>query len=459
MVSTAGYVSIIIAVFVIASIAVFFFFFSHWRKRDDKKKRSPRLKDRSKIIRSASRKLSQNPKDPDALLALAELYYQEQDYRNAQKNYLILIGLCASNPDLNEFEFTLKHALSSLKIKDYKEAYRGFAIARSLNEESFEANYNLGYLEYLRKKYERAVNLLRKAQDAHPEHLGTARYLGLSLYRLQRHDDAIKILKNAVAIVPDDKEIQFALAQCLYEKGNNNEAIGIFNLLRTDSKLGPKASLYAGVLNMSKNLYPEAVTDFEIGLRHPDIKKPVSLELKYRLAVAYINQKEISRAHELLKEVARENPDYKDVSDLVRKYRELSSNKTFQTYLISPTSEFVILCRNIASRYFLKGKVKIVDVSMAKNECVDILAEVDTGKWVDIVLFRFIRNTGSIGELALRELYSRAKDVRAGRSLCFTAGDFSDAASKFVEARLIDLIGKEELVKLFRRLRVEIPSP
>jgi tetratricopeptide (TPR) repeat protein len=448
----------IIAVFVIASIAVFFFFFSRSKKSGEKKKRSPRLKDRSKIIRSASRKLSQNPKDTDALIALAELYYEEQDYQNAQKNYFILIGLCASNPDLNEFDFTLKHALSSLKIKNYKEAYRGFAIARSLNEESFEANYNLGYLEYLRKKYERAVSLLRKAQGTHPEHLGTARYLGLSLYRLQRHEDAIKILKNAVAIVPDDNEIQFTLAQCLYEKGNNKEAIRIFNLLRTDSKLGPKASLYAGVLNMANNLYPQAVTDFEIGLHHTDIKKVVSLELKYRLAVAYINQKEISRALELLKEVARENPDYKDVSDLVRKYRELSSNKTFQTYLISPTSEFVILCRNIVSRYFLKGKVKIVDVSMAKNEYVDILAEVDTGKWIDIVLFRFIRNTGSIGELALRELYSRAKDVRAGRALCFTAGEFSDAAGKFVEARLIDLIGKEQLIKLFRRLRVEIPS-
>ncbi len=459
MVSTVGYVGIIIAVFVIAFIAVFFFFFSNRGNKGEKKKRSPRIKDRSKIIRSASRKLSQNPKDPDALFAMAELYYQEQDYQNALNNYGILIGLCASNPELDEFDFTLKHALSSLKIKDYNEAYRGFAIAKSLNEDSFEVNYNLGYLEYLRKKYERAVSLLRQAQSKHPEHLGTARYLGLGLYRLKRHEDAIRILKKAVEIAPDDNNIQFALAQCLYEKGNNKEAISIFNLLRTDSRLGPKASLYAGVINTVKHLYPQAITDFEIGLRHTDIKKEVALELKYRLAAAYIHQQGIPRALELLQEVARENPGYKDVSDLVIKYRELSSDKTFQTYLISPTSEFVILCRNIVSRYFLKGKVKIVDVSMAKNEYVDILAEVDTGKWVDIVLYRFIRSTGSIGELALRELYSRAKDVRAGRALCFTAGNFSDAAGKFVEARLIDLIGKEELIKLFRRLQVETTSP
>jgi restriction endonuclease Mrr len=52
----------------------------------------------------------------------------------------------------------------------------------------------------------------------------------------------------------------------------------------------------------------------------------------------------------------------------------------------------------------------------------------------------------------LRDFYVRLKEVRAGRGVCLTAGSFSEQAAAFVQARMIDLVEKEGLVKLFRRV-------
>ena len=84
---------------------------------------------------------------------------------------------------------------------------------------------------------------------------------------------------------------------------------------------------------------------------------------------------------------------------------------------MAPTGDFVTLCRKVALAYFPHAKVKILDISVNKNEWADILAEVETRKWQDTVLFRFIRTQGSIGELILRDFHARIKEVKAGKGV------------------------------------------
>jgi len=80
-----------------------------------------------------------------------------------------------------------------------------------------------------------------------------------------------------------------------------------------------------------------------------------------------------------------------------------------------------------------------------------VLAEIRTPKWEDITLFRFMRTTGQTGELVMRDLQSRMKDLRAGRGFCLSAGTFSEGALEFVEARFIDLVNKDSFLKLLRQ--------
>ena len=445
---------IVIPVSAVAAAALLVFAVLQGRKKSDgsRKKKDAKAKDRSVIIREANKRLSQNPRDAEALSSLGDLHYREGDFEKAGKTYHILSELCATNKELDEFEIVLRYAISSLQTKKMKEAYKSLIIARSLNQESFEVNFNLGYLEYLRKNYEKAAPLLAQAREFQPEHPETLKYLGLSQYKLNQPEKALNNLKLAVDFQPEDKETLFTLGQCYFDQGQEERAVQILTHLRADPEIGPTASLYAGSIHLKLRQYEEAVIDFEIGLRHENIKEDVMLELKYRLAAVHIQQKKISDAIRLYREISKIKPDYKDVAAQESKYKEISLNRNLQTFLLGSVSEFVALCRKLCAGFMPDAKIKIIDISVQKSEYADLLAEAHTARWEDLVLYRYIRTSSQTGDLALREMYARMKELKAGRGFCVSAGGFTETAQAFVEARLIDLVDKEILVRKLNSL-------
>ncbi len=440
----------IIIIIVIFGLSFLFFFISKSGKKE--KKPIKRKKDKQSLLKEANRKLLQNPRDPEALQILASIAFEDGDYETAFKYYHTLIELVPTNPEIDEFEVTLRYAISALKIKKLQEAYKSFMIARTLRPENFEVNYNLGYLELLRKNYDKSTPLLKKANTLNPEHVDTIRYLAHSLFRSKEYAEAVKYFRKLLEYDPEDKNALFVLGQSYYELGQNENAIKIFSHLRTNPQLGPNASLLAGSLRMKVKQFDKAITDFEIGLKHENIRTEIKLELLYRLATAYLKSNNIENAIQAWTEITKINPDYKDTKDLLAKYREISANKNLQIYLMATSSEFIGLCRRIALNFFKNSVTKLTNINLHKNEYVDILAEVSTKKWEDVVLFRFVRGTGMIGELMLRDLYARMKEIKAGRGICMTAGTFSEGAKEFVEARLIDLIEGKDLLKIFNKL-------
>ncbi|MBN1646756.1 MAG: tetratricopeptide repeat protein [Spirochaetales bacterium] len=437
-------------VIILGAVAVFLIV---TRKDKRKKSKKPKkIRDRNTILKEANKKLAQNPKDAEALLSLGNLYYSEEAWEKAMRTFEVLVDMCATNSSLDEFEVTTKYGLSAMRVNNHDEAYKSLLIARTMNAEIFEVNYNLGYLEYIRKNYEKSAGLLSVAVKDKPEHVPSLKYFGLSLFKLKRYQEAISILRKTLDLEPDDKESLFIMAQCYFNLGQSEKAIKIFSHLRPDPKMGPSAALFAGTINLNSRQYDKAVMDFEIGLRHKDIKRETAMELRYRLAAAYIKQQELSQALMILKEIQSYNPGYKDVLNLISQYSELNANQNLQTFLIAGTSEFVTLCRRLAISFFPSAKVKIVDISVQKTEFADIIAEVNAKKWEDVVVFRFVRTTGTVGELMLRDLYTRIKEVKAGRGFCVTAGNFTEGAVQFVEARLIDLIEKDALLSKLNTL-------
>lgn len=409
-------------------------------------------KDKAAIIRDANKRLAQNPKDVNALLDLADVYFQDQDWEKSINTYGMLIEMCANHPGIDEFLVTLRHALAAFQLKKLETAYKGFMIARTLNSESFEIGYHLGYIEYRRKNYERAVANLQIAQKIQPSHMLTQKYLGICYGKLKKNKEAIIQLKQVIEQRPDDKEAIFFLAQAHYETGNSEMAIQLFSHLRPDPIYGPQAALMAGSLHTKNKEYNAAILDFEIGLRHEQMKEDVLLELQYRLANAHTKMQDLNAALILLKKIHQVNPHYKDVANQLSKSSELAKNQNLQTYLIAPDADFAALCRRITENYFPHSHTKISDIQVRKGEYADILAEVETTSWADIVLFRFVRTTGQVGEFVLRDLHARIKDVKAGRGLCMCAGTFSEGAVAFVEARFIDLIDKPALMEKLNRI-------
>ncbi len=417
-----------------------------------KKAGNKQVKDRNTILKEANRRLSSNPKDSKALLTLAELHYAEENYSQAMKTYGILLNLCATNSKLDEQSINLYFGLSAMKTGVLNEAYKSLTIARRKYSDNFEINASLGNLEYKKKNYEKSVALTNQALNSKPDDKECLRYCGLSLYKLHRYKSAVTCLKKAASGYHDDPEILFALARSLYELNQIDQSLKIFTLLRTDPEWGPKAALYSGTINKDRKAFEQAVMDLELGLKHKNISADILMELKYRLAESYNQINQLSKALAELNDLYGINPKYKDVEIQRKKLEELTRNRNLQIYMLAPSSEFINLCRQLTGLFFPKTRIKIQDISAQSSEYVDILADIKAKRWEDIILFRYYRGEGKVRDLAVRELYAHVKETHAGRGFCITAGTFSTEASKFVEARLIDLVPKSKLVKLLKKL-------
>ena len=405
-------------------------------------------------IKNAIKRLEHNPRDPQALAELGDLYYREENWDQAYKTYGSLVEL--GHDIENEFEANLRWGMSALKLGLTDEAFRGFSAARLINPNNFEVNYNLGVLDFQRKNYEKAIQVLNQARIQDPENVPTLRTLGHSYFRMKKNKEAMAFIRKAIDLAPDDKESLYTLAECYYEAKQTDQALRIFSHLRGDPVMGSSACLTCGMINVEARQYEKAIQDFELGLRHENIKADVRIDLRYRLAQCYLKVNEIAKALALLRSIQSENPSYKDVAMLIGKYQELNANKNLQIYLMAPSGDFVALCRKIVMSYFSRAKIKITNISVNKNEWADILAEVDTPKWSDIIMFRFIRSQGSIGELIVRDFHSHLKDVKAGKGICVTVGAFTEEARRYTEARLIDLIEKEKLTAILNSVDSKI---
>ena len=409
-------------------------------------------KDRNQVIKYANKRLAQNPKDTDAVSDLANLYYNEEIYDKAVHLLKVLLDQTSSNPKLDEKDIAFKYAVSLLRTGKTEEAYKYLAYVRSLDKDHFETNYNLGIIEYDRKNYEKAYLLFSAARTQIPDHAMTIQYIGKSLYYTGKFSDSIGYLRKSIEINPGDKEVLYLLGNAFNESGKIDNAYKIYSHLRPDPVYGPEASFESGQINLSRRNYTRAIEDFEIGLKHKDMEQGTRLKLLYKLAQTYLKDNKITDALKQFNLITQIHPDYKDVKALKKKYSELASNKNLKIYLMSPTSEFVNLCRKLAPMFFPAEHLKITDITAAKNDYVDITAELTTDQSEDIALIRFVRSSASIGDIMLRDLYFRSKDIRAGKSICITAGHFTDTAEKFVEARTIDLVDGKQLLPMLSRI-------
>lgn len=410
-------------------------------------------KNRDQLLKEANKRLSQNPKDSQALAILAEIYFNDANWEMAITTYAALLESAGTNAELNEFEITMRHGIAAMNLKRFEEAYHSLSVARAINPEVYEINFNLGVLEYNRKNYERAVTLLNIARAGRPEDLETRKFLGMSMFRIKKYKEAIDVLKSVIDEQMDDKEAIYYLAYCYFENGQLEMSVQLFSHLRPDPNFGPQASLMAGSIHLKQKAYNEAEQDFEIGLRHKTMKKDVLLELRYRLATTLMRNQDISNAVTHLKAIYEMEPGYKDVASLIKSNAEVSQNQFLHTYLLGAPSDFVSLCRKLSGTFFAKAHTKVIDIFVEKGDYADVLAEVETPAWEDLILYRFVRSTGQVGEFVLRDLYMKIKDLKAGRGFCVSAGTYSESAVKFVEARSIDLVDKEGLMTSLNKVQ------
>jgi lipopolysaccharide biosynthesis regulator YciM len=444
--------------FLVLAGVLLFFIISRSKSGSGGGRPGKNAKGRGVTLKEANKRLQANPRDPAGLNALGDLFYQDGAWENAFKTYATLLDILPSTQGLDAYTINLRYGLSAMKLNQIDAAYQGLSAARALNANNFEVNLNLGTLEFQRKNYANAIQVLQQARVQEPEHPGCLRILGHSFFKLKKYKEAMSYIRKAMDLAPDDKESLYTLAECYHEANQLEQALKIFSHLRPDPQIGAQASLMAGTINMDTHREQKAIEDFEIGLKQRNINRNIEHEIKYKLAVCYIRMNEIGKALEYLRGVQAANPAYRDVETLIKKYQEINANRNLQIYTMASSAEFIALCRKIVMTYYPRARVKITNISVTRNDWADILAEVDAPKWSDLVMFRFIRTQGSIGEMIVREFHNRLKEMKAGKGICLTVGNYTEEARHYTEARLIDLIEKEKISALLNTLDAKLPA-
>ena len=442
------FLPILIAIIVVVAFVAVLMLFSGSK---DKKGKKGKQKSRQVIIKDATKKLSQNPHNPDGLIPLADLYYQEHSWDKALPLYDTMVNIAVAHSEIDLAEASLRQGICAIKLGKYEESLKGLLQARKINPDAFEPNFYLGQSFLHSKEYDKSIPLLRKALTINKDVPEIYKYLGLALYQNHNFKESLPYLKKALDVTPDDKELLFSMADAMKESGSGDRAIKVFMHLRPDPEFGARACLAAGIIHQNVKQHDKAVQDFEIGLKHIAAPIEIVTQIRYRLAHSYLEVSNIGKALVCLKDIQASVPNYKDVPALIARYQELNQNTNLQTYLISGNSDFIALCRKIVSIYFGKAYVKVLDIN-AMADCTEVQTEIETAKWEDSVLFRFYRTTGAVGELFVRDFHGRIKDLKAGRGICFTAGTYTEEARKYIEGRPIDLTDKAGLIKILNRI-------
>jgi len=445
--------TIIISVFVIALVLALVILIAGKVKSAKNGIAEEKRKDVSALMRDATKRLTQNPQDVTGLNMMGEVAFQQQNWEKAYSCYASLMDKIAELPLKEQRVIMLRCGITAVKTSRNVEARRALMRAYAIDPQDSDTNYYLGLVHYLDKEYEKATSHFKKTLLVRSGNYLALKYLGQAFQKMHKYSEAIPNLKKAMDVKPDDKEVMFAMGECFYETGSAEKCLKILDRLRADPGFGAQSSLYTGMIRAKSGQYKEAKEDFLIGLKHMNVPLDTANDLRYRLSQAYIKLGEINQALTVLRELQQLSPGYKDVAMLMNLYQEMNKNKNLQTYLMAGQSEFVGLCRRLVGRFYGNtGKVKILDI-MVLTDYSDIIVEVNTPKFSDIVVFRFFRSQGSIGELLLREFHAKIRDTKGGRGICLTPGSFTDDAIRYSEGRPIELYDKTKLSAMLNKIQ------
>lgn len=449
-------IPVLIVIIITALFVVLLMFIKGTSKQErSAKKRSINLqrKGSAALIKEYEKKLSHDSHNVMALEGIGDLYFEDKNWEKVWGVYKTLYDISAAHPEIDIGKSTQRMGIAALNLNRLDDAINSFLISGKKNPDSFETNFSLGKAMYLKQIYDKAVVCFKKCKLLAPENGASNEYLGMSLFKCQKYKESLPFLKKALDEHPENKELLYDMAVAMSESGHGDKAIKVFMHLRPDPQFGALSCLEAGKMHERQKDFKSAIADYEIAFKLQNVPEQTLLQLKYRCANDYIALHNISSGLALLKQIQAVKSGYKDVDNLVSRYQELNQNQNLQVYMLSGTSDFVAICRKIIQLFYKDAFVKVEDVAVA-TESVEISCSVESNKWESKSLFRFYRTQTVIGDINVREFHSKMRDAKCDNGVCITMGSFSESAHKFTEGRPVDLVEKEQLSKILKKINM-----
>jgi len=138
---------------------------------------------------------------------------------------------------------------------------------------------------------------------------------GMMLYKLKRLDEAEKMFDEAVRLNPGDSEAYMDKGEVRMELGDDEGALRLFEKAAYLDPQNHDAYLEQGIILDSRKQFGPAIEK----VRKAVELDPASPDLRYFLAVAYMDGGKPEKARKELEEALRLRPGFKDASALLQK--------------------------------------------------------------------------------------------------------------------------------------------
>ena len=404
-------------------------------------------------VKEMEKKLAHNPHDVVALETLGDIYYNDANWEKVYAIYKTLFDISTVHLEVKADIAAQRMGIAAFQMDKLDDSINMLMLSAKKNSELFETHYYLGRAFYKKDVFDKAFICFKKCRQLNPDSNDVNQYLGMSLFKAGKYRESLPFLKKVLDETPDNKEALYDMAVAMSECAMGDKAIKLFMHLRLDPQFGAQSCLEAGRIHEKAKNYQLAIQDYEIGMKLEGVPEQNAIQILYKCASCYIAINNISKGLALLKQIQNTHPGYKDVDALVVRYSELNQNQNLQTYLLSGTSDFVALCRKFVAAYYKDAFVKVEDVAVA-SESVEIICNIEANKWEAKRLMRFYRTQAPIGDIYIRDFHAKMRDSKCDSGFVATMGTFSESAHKYTEGRPIDLIEKEQLCAILKKINM-----
>ena len=392
-----------------------------------------------------------NPFDITSRMELVKIYIENKNYEDAINQLNDILRYSIKYPDFNALETNQLLGECYLKADKPDEAVKVFTILRKENPDDPFAYIQIGKIEREKGNTERALKYFQKAASLDPENIETARDMGALLFKLKRYPEAMTTLQSTLKINPEDPVTNYYLGELRLVYENREEAFNHFKIAKNDPKFAFMSLLNISLILHHFGKFDEAQIIMMSLLKNPSLEKKQRQEVRYRLAEVFLSKKDIQAAIKLWEKILSIDTNFKDVRYKLDQYEHTKTSNMLRTYMMSSRADFIDICKEASCHY--TDRVSIIRIEPLVDQSVEILTQAILHDHPTTILFKYFRGTTNVGGLAIREFYEKLKETKAKKGVCFSTTDFTEDAQLFSSGRVIELLGKNELIKLLTKIK------
>ena len=232
-----------------------------------------------KAILPLSRQVKADPQDKLARRMLGTSYYFTKNPKQAVETLKPIETAIISEPELAYF-----YGISLIQLERNHEAIPIFSRLAEISQKNAEALFYAAQGFMIARDYERAIKEFRVAAALAPQTPKINFFIGQSLIRLNRFDEAEKSFRQELRINPVDESSKYHLAFTLIErKINADETVSLLKEaieLRSDYA---EAHYQLGKIYIERGEIEKAIEHLEIAARSDQSKDYIY----YQLSIAY----------------------------------------------------------------------------------------------------------------------------------------------------------------------------